>query len=335
MVQRIRLEHGSGGALSRDLVESLIYPALKNVFYQTLSDATEFPGKPSMYMTTDTYVVDPVFFPGGDIGKLAVFGTCNDLAVSGAMPLFVSLGFVLEEGFLIEDLKKILRSIQDSAKEANVQILTGDTKVVPRGRGGGIFINSTGVGERAFSGELTASRLKPGDSIVLSGALGRHGITVLAARESLPVPSSLQTDCTFLFPLCESLFPLGDDVRFLRDATRGGVAAVLNEAVAAAGSSGALVYEKTLPIDVDVAATCNILGLNPLEIANEGVFLAIVAEGRGEDAVSALRSFAAGKSATIIGEITKDHAGRVILETKIGGRRILDMPRGLLLPRIC
>ncbi len=334
MEDKIRLEHGSGGVLSRELVEELIYPALENASYPALNDGTDISCAASMCMTTDTYVVDPLFFPGGDIGKLAVFGTCNDLAVSGAMPKYLSLGFVLEEGFLITDLIRVLDSIAEAAEEAHVAIVTGDTKVVPAGKGGGVYINSTGIGEKRFNGTLAPDRCRPGDALILSGPVGAHGITVLGARERLPVGASVRSDCANLYPLCAELYPLKSGLRFMRDATRGGVAAVLNETVS--GSSvGALLKEAGIPVNPDVEAAADILGLNTLEIANEGVFIAVVASDAADDAVKLLSGHEAGKEAAIVGTITGEPRGKVYMKTRIGGKRMVDLPRGLLLPRIC
>ncbi len=334
MEKGIRLEHGSGGVLSRELIEQIIYPALKNAAYPALTDGTEISCATTMCMTTDTYVVDPVFFPGGDIGKLAIFGTCNDLAVSGARPRYISLGFVLEEGFPFVELSRVLDSIASAAREAGIAVVTGDTKVVPAGKGGGVYINSTGIGEKVFPGILDPGALLPGDTIILSGPVGAHGITVLGAREGLPVGTSLRSDCANLYPLCEELYAFGSRLKFLRDATRGGVAAVLNELIAG-GDAGILIREADIPANPDVDAAADILGLNPLEIANEGVFVAVVAEEAAEEAVCLLAEYEPGEQAAVVGSVVEEPAGKVVLETRIGGRRIVDSPRGLLLPRIC
>ncbi|HTP57685.1 MAG TPA: hydrogenase expression/formation protein HypE, partial [Spirochaetia bacterium] len=263
----IRLEHGSGGALSRELVESVIYPAFVSDAYPELSDASPLEPGSNLLLTTDGYVVDPPFFPGGDIGTLCVFGTCNDLAVCGARPVSLSLGIIVEEGFPIPLLEKALASAANAAREAQVRVVTGDTKVVPQGKGGGLFMTTAGVGSRAFPHALSPARVRPGDAVLVSGPLGAHGITVMAARESLPVGASLKSDAAFLYPPVSALFPLGESLRFMRDATRGGVAAVLNEAAHGAGW-GIEVEEDAIPVDQDVKAVCDLLGLNPLEIAN-------------------------------------------------------------------
>jgi hydrogenase expression/formation protein HypE len=330
----IRLEHGSGGALSRDLVESVIYPIFASDAYPELSDASPLAPGSDLLLTTDGYVVDPPFFPGGDIGKLCVFGTCNDLAVCGARPLSLSLGIIVEEGFPISMLERALASAAGAAREAQVRIVTGDTKVVPRGKGGGLFLTTAGVGTRVFAHSLSPARVTPGDAVVVSGPLGAHGITVMAARESLPIGTGLQSDAAFLYPLAASLYPLGQALRFMRDATRGGAAAVLNEAAHGA-PWGIEVEENAFPVDQDVKAVSDLLGLNPLEIANEGVFLAIVAAEEAERAVASLRSFPQGRRACIAGWVTAESPGSVIMITSIGGKRLIDFPRGLLLPRIC
>jgi len=330
----IKLEHGSGGALSRELVEHIIYPLLKSDIYSDLSDATLLGNIADPMMTTDTYVIDPPMFPGGDIGELAVFGTSNDLAVSGGKPLFLSMGLVLEEGFSTATLRDVVKSAASAARKWGVTIVTGDTKVVPAGKGGGIFINTTGIGERMFKKPLSPERIGNGDEIVVSGPVGSHGISILAAREKLSVGSSLESDCAFLYPLCESLFALDENLRFMRDATRGGIAAILNE-ITQGRNWGIDVKEHLFPITQQVKSVSEILGLNPLEVANEGVFVAVVAPGEGRRTVGLLNRFKEGAQAQVVGSVTSEHPGKVILETSIGGRRILDFPRGLLLPRIC
>jgi len=333
--ERITLEHGSGGALSRQLTEELIYPILSNDAYPELADATAFwiPGR--TFITTDTYVVDPPFFPGGDIGTLGIFGTCNDLAVCGARPRYLTMGLILEEGFATADLRRVLESVRTSAGQVGVQVISGDTKVVPAGKGGGIFLNTTGVGEALGDHLLSANNVRDGDAVLVSGPVGSHGLAILASREGLKIGASLRSDCAPLFPLCEALYALGESLRFMRDATRGGVAAVLNEAVTQNRECGMEIQETAFPIPGTVAAASDLLGLNPLEIANEGVMIAVVAPETGAEALSLLHSFQTGREACQVGVVGSRYPGRVILETAVGGRRILDLPRGLLLPRIC
>lgn len=352
--EMIRLEHGSGGALSRELIEEIIYPRFRSGSYAELSDATaidlgamaetpDVPAEPEqaagssfpgLFMTTDSFVVDPLFFPGGDIGSLAVNGTCNDLAVSGARPRFLSCALILEEGLRIDDLIRVLDSAAEAASAAEVRVVTGDTKVVPAGKGGGLYINTCGVGVRVARGALDASHIRPGDRVIVTAPIGAHGITVLAARERLSVGGSLKSDCANLFPVCHSLYSLEDELRFLRDATRGGVAAVLNE-IASGRDFGLVLREADIPVEPDVAAVAKLLGLQPIEIANEGVAVAIVSAGAADEAISALHGLDLGNRAAVIGAVTDTDPGRVVMETRIGGRRIVDLPRGLLLPRIC
>jgi hydrogenase expression/formation protein HypE len=335
LAERISLEHGSGGALSRQLTEQLIFPILCNDGYRELADATAFEIGGRTFITTDTYVVDPVFFPGGDIGTLGVFGTCNDLAVCGARPLYLTMGLILEEGFPVADLRRVLESVRSAADQVGVQIISGDTKVVPSGKGGGIFLNTTGVGAALGDHLLSVNNIRDGDSILVSGPVGSHGLAILASREQLNIGANLRSDCAPLFPLCQALYSLGESLRFMRDATRGGVAAVLNEAVSENRICGMEIRETAFPISGTVEATSDLLGLNPLEIANEGVMIAVVAEQAEAEALSRLHAFDIGREAGRVGVVSTRHPGRVILETAVGGRRILDMPRGLLLPRIC
>ena len=278
--------------------------------------------------------MDPPFFPGGDIGRLAVFGTCNDLAVCGATPLALSLGLVLEEGFRLEDLRRVLHSVRTAADEAGVRVITGDTKVVPAGKGGGIYLNTAGVGRADPGLSLSPARMREGDRVLVSAPVGAHGLAVLAARESLQVGASLASDCANLHPLCAGLSALGPALRCMRDATRGGVAAVVNE-LASGSDLGLTLVEEDFPVDGTVAAAAGLLGLNPLEIANEGVLVAVVDSEAAGRAIEILRAHPLGRQARCVGSVAVGYPGRVVLETSIGGRRFLDMPRGLLLPRIC
>ena len=330
----VTLEQGSGGSASRGLVERVIFPRLRNPSYRELSDAAAVDMPARALFTTDTYVVDPPFFPGGDIGKLAVFGTCNDLAVSGGAPRFLSLALVIEEGFAVADLERILDSAARASAEVGVRIVTGDTKDVPRGRGGGVFVNTAGVGERLFPFDLSPARIAPGDAVVVSGPVGAHGLAVLAAREGLRAAAGVSSDCANLDPLCRGLHALGDGLRFMRDATRGGVAAILNEIVSGA-AFGIEVREEAFAVSPEVRTISEILGLNVLEIANEGVFVAVVAAALAPRTIELLRGMPNGREAAIVGAVTSGRPGKVVALTAIGGRRILDWPRGLLLPRIC
>ena len=333
MDEVIRLEHGSGGELSRWLVEEVIHPYLRCPASADLPDAARLELSGPLALTTDTYVVDPPFFSGGDIGRLAVFGTCNDLAVSGARARALTLALVLEEGLPIATLRAVLASVAAAAVEAAVDVVTGDTKVVPAGRGGGIYVNTAGVGEVVFE-PLARSLARPGDRLIVSGPVGAHGVAVLAAREALEVGAGVRSDCALLWSLAERLFVLCSGLRFMRDATRGGLAAVSNELCRGMGF-GLTVRESAIPVDPEVAAVLDLLGLDALEVANEGVLVAVVAPETAELAVAALQSHPVGARAAIAGEVTGEGPGRVTLETRIGGRRLLDFPRGLLLPRIC
>ena len=336
MPDTISLEHGSGGALSRKLVSSVIHPYFAGREYPELTDASLLSLAGKVMMTTDTYTVDPPFFPGGDIGMLSVFGTCNDLAVCGARPRFLSAGMVIEEGFSLTDLKRVLESMRRASETAGVKVVTGDTKVVPRGKGGGVYINTCGVGEPAGDCSVGTAQIQEGDRVLVSGPLGAHGIAVMAAREKLSVASSLRSDAGFLFPLCEALLQLGGELRFMRDATRGGAAAILNEMADDTGID-IEVEETRFPIEDEVKTVSSILGLEPLEIANEGVLIAVVASDAVEQAIVAMRQHGIGSKAAEVGGFTGRAArsGRVILTTEFGGKRILGFPRGLLLPRIC
>jgi hydrogenase expression/formation protein HypE len=335
----IRLEHGSGGALSRELVETLIYPAFRSDAYPELSDAGPIAPGAELLVTTDGYVVDPPFFPGGDIGRLAVFGTCNDLAVSGAEPVCMSLALIIEEGFPYEDLRRVVESAAEAARTAGVRVVTGDTKVVPKGTGGGVYITTTGIGRRVFPHPLSVSRIGEGDSVIVSGPIGAHGLAILAARESLPVGSGLLSDTALLFPLASGLCALGGSLRFMRDATRGGVAAVLNEIVGSGASGGPgwgiEVDEESFPVSPEVRTVSDLLGLNPLEVANEGVLVAVVAEPAVRQALAILHALPEGRAASMVGRVIGRNPRTVMMRTRIGGTRVLDFPRGLLLPRIC
>ncbi len=331
---RILLSHGSGGRLSHQLIKDLLVPTFDNPLLNRLDDGAIFQTNATrLVMTTDSYVVDPIFFPGGDIGKLAVSGTVNDLAVMGATPRYLSLGLLIEEGFLLEDLRRILDSIRKTCQQAGVEIVTGDTKVVPRGSLDKIFINTSGVGEIPEGLELSG-RIQPGDRIIINGTIGDHGTTILAQREGLNMDTPLQSDCAPLNDLIASLRPFAGEIRLMRDPTRGGVATTLNEFVEGA-PVGIDLYEEKLPFRQEVRALCEILGIDPLFLANEGKVILVVSARISEQVLATLREQPLGQEATVIGEVTADHPGRVVLETNLGTRRILDMLTGEQLPRIC
>ena len=336
--EKITLSHGSGGKSTHNLIEGVFAPAFSNPFLDAMDDAATFGIEDTgqrLAFTTDTYVVSPLFFPGGDIGKLAVHGTINDLAMAGAVPLYLSAGFILEEGFPISDLRRIVESMAKAAREAGVAIVTGDTKVVQRGKADGIFINTAGVGivrANCFPGQ---SQLQPGDRVLLSGSVGDHGIAIMLAREALEIETDIQSDTAALHTLTAALLEAaGNGVHCLKDPTRGGVATSLNEM--AIGSEVAIgLDEHAIPVHGEVRGACEILGLDPLTIANEGKLLAIVAPDKAELALKVMRSHPLGREAAIIGTVQADPPGMVFLRTDIGGMRVLDMLVGDPLPRIC
>src|SRR5215471_18826635 len=336
--EKITLSHGSGGKSTHNLIEGVFAPAFSNPFLDAMDDAATFgidgTGQ-RLAFTTDTYVVSPLFFPGGDIGKLAVHGTINDLAMAGATPLYLSAGFILEEGFPIADLRRIVGSMAKAAAEAGVAIVTGDTKVVQRGKADGLFINTAGVGIMRATWPLGQAYIQPGDTVLLSDSVGDHGIAIMLAREALDIETDVQSDTAPLHTLVAALLEAaGEGVHCLKDPTRGGIATSLNEM--ALGSEVAIgLDEHTVPVHAGVRGACEILGLDPLTIANEGKLLAIVAPGKVDAVLAAMRAHPLGREATIIGTVQAEPAGMVFLRTDIGGMRVLDMLVGDPLPRIC
>jgi hydrogenase expression/formation protein HypE len=348
--ERITLSHGSGGKATHNLIEGVFAPAFSNPLLDRMDDAAilDFglpildwgsePSKiqsPKIAFTTDTYVVSPLFFPGGDIGKLAVHGTVNDLAMSGAQPLYLSAGFILEEGFPIADLRRIVASMAQAAAAAGVAIATGDTKVVQRGKADGVFINTAGIGIVRAGWPIGQAHVRPGDKVLLSGAVGDHGIAIMLAREALEIETDAQSDSAPLNGLVADLLAAaGPALHCMKDPTRGGVATALNEIALESEVSIAL-DEHAIPIRPDVRGACELLGLDPLTIANEGKLLAIVAPDGAAAALAALRGHPLGRDAAIIGEVRAEPAAMVFLRTDIGGTRVLDMLVGDPLPRIC
>ncbi len=333
---RIQLGHGSGGKMSAALLRDRFLPHFANDILAQLGDAAvvDVAGH-ALAISTDTFVVQPLEFPGGNIGSLAVHGTVNDLAMMGARPQWLSAGFVLEEGLPFDVLDRIVRAMAEAARTAGVLLVTGDTKVVERGKADGVFINTTGVGLRGAGFAPGPSLARPGDAVIVSGPLGCHGIAIMAAREGLAFETEIVSDSAALTPLVERLRErVGDAVHTLRDPTRGGLASALNEIAAAAGIGVAL-DERALPIPGPVAAACEMLGFDPLYVANEGVLVAFVAEPQADAAVAALRGHRLGRNAARIGRAVAAHPGMVILETAIGGTRVVDMLPGDQLPRIC
>jgi len=331
----IRLAHGGGGRYTQQLIEDVLLPILGNPVLDPLDDSAVFPMPGArLAFTTDSFVVHPIFFPGGDIGRLAVCGTVNDLAAVGAKPVFLSLGLILEEGFSMDDLKRIALSVKSTADEAGVRIAAGDTKVVEKGHCDQLFINTAGIGVFDGTHPVSGSGAKPGDRILVNGSLGRHGMAIVTARTELGFSDRILSDAAPLGLLVETVLKSVPEVHAMRDATRGGLAAVLNE-IAGRSGVGMELDEETLPLDEDVRGACELLGFDPLYVANEGVMVFFIPENRAGDALSAMKTSPYGRSATAIGRVTADSEGRVVLKTRLGSRRIVDMPSGEQLPRIC
>ncbi len=332
----VLLAHGGGGRLMQALIERMFLPAFGNPALEALHDGAvlEVNGT-RLAFSTDSFVVSPLFFPGGDIGSLAVHGTVNDLAMCGARPLGLSVGFILEEGLPMEDLWRIVQSIQRAAQAVGVPIVTGDTKVVDRGKGDGVFINTAGVGLIPPGVHIAPQRAQPGDVVLINGAIAVHGIAILSVREGLEFETTLESDTAPLHDLVARLLDVaGEQVHVLRDPTRGGVASALNEIAAKAGV-GIRLEEARIPIWEEVRGACEILGLDPLYVANEGKCLAIVAREVAEPVLAAMQAHPLGREAAIIGEVVEDHPGKVLLRSRVGGLRVVDMLSGEQLPRIC
>jgi len=333
---KVLLAHGGGGRLTRDLVERIFVPAFRNDALAVLHDSAvlERPAG-ALAFTTDSFVVRPLFFPGGDVGTLAVTGTVNDLAMSGARPLYLSLGFILEEGLAVDDLARVVASIASAAREASVAVVAGDTKVVERGKGDGIFITSAGVGVVVAKRPVAPSEVRPGDAILVSGPVGQHGVAVMAVRDGLAFASPIRSDCASVAGAVLALLEAGLDVHCLRDPTRGGVATVLNE-IASQARCEIGVHESAIPVGDDVAGACEVLGLDPLYVACEGRFLAFVAPGDADRALAVLHARPETAAAARIGTVRQGgSAGLVVLKTRAGGERVLDLLSGEQLPRIC
>ncbi len=333
MEEIITLDYGSGGLRTSQLIESVLVPAFQNPALEDLGDGAVLPSMdgPLVY-STDSFVVTPWRFPGGDIGKLAVCGTVNDVCMAGGQPKYLSLSFIIEEGFLMEDFKTIVNSIATTAQLAGVQIVTGDTKVVERGKGDGIYINTSGVGPQRAAG-LSRKAICPGDAVLVSGSVGCHGAAVLMARGEIPFAGELLSDCRPLHQLSAAALEAGG-VRILRDPTRGGVATTLNEFVEGSALTIEL-EEDAIPVDPAVAAACDLLGLDPLYSACEGRMLAIVSPGQADAVLDALHQTSGGEHAAMIGRVTESRPGHVVLRTALGGSRILGKLTGAQLPRIC
>ena len=330
----ITLAHGAGGKISRELMDTVILPEFGNPILNELHDGARLELSGRLAFTTDSYTVQPLFFNGGNIGKLAVCGTVNDLAMTGAVPRYLSAGLIVEEGFPIKDLRTIAHTMHKMAEEAGVAIVTGDTKVVGRGKADGIFINTAGIGELIEGVSISPKAVRPGMKVLLSGYLGDHAATVLAGRHGLELPEHIKTDCAPLAQLTQALLRAAPHTAVLRDPTRGGLAAVLNE-IAEASGVGIIIDEETLPVRPEVQGVCDILGFDVLELANEGKCVAFVPEEEAQAALKAMQQSPYGKAACLIGETTGQAPGQVALRTAIGGLRVVDMPLGNLVPRIC
>ncbi|MDD5590867.1 MAG: hydrogenase expression/formation protein HypE [Dehalococcoidales bacterium] len=334
MPDRILLTHGSGGSLARELVEKSFLKVLNNPLLARLDDSAVFDFSGKLAFTTDSHVVSPIFFPGGDIGRLAVCGTVNDLAMSGARPLYLSLAFIIEEGLAMSDLDRVVASIQRAAEEAGVKIITGDTKVVSRGSADGLFINTAGIGVVPEGVNISGSNASPGDKVILSGNIGDHSIAVLSKREGLSFATDLESDCAPLGSLVAEMIAASSSIRCLRDPTRGGLAATLNE-VAGQSGVGIRIEEEKIPVREEVLGACEMLGLDPLYLANEGKLVAVVPARDAGVVLKAMRANCYGKEAAIVGEVLSENPGRVVMRTGLGTSRIVDMLVGDPLPRIC
>jgi hydrogenase expression/formation protein HypE len=339
--EHVLLGHGSGGRLSVDLIEGLFLPAFNNEVLAALEDQATVTlmgmnGAKALRLafTTDSFVVRPIFFPGGDIGKLAVYGTVNDLAVGGAQPLYLSAAFILEEGLTMTDLKRVVSSMRRACADAGVSLVTGDTKVVDRGKGDQIFITTTGIGLIPEGCSLSIRSARPGDRILVSGSIGDHGIAIMSVREGIEFETVLESDCAPLNDLTRTMLDACPTIRCMRDPTRGGVSSALNE-LARASRVGVELTEALLPIRPEVRGACEMLGLDPLYVANEGKLIAVAPEADAAQLLEVMRQHPMGRDAAIIGEVVEDHSGMVIMRSIVGGERVVTMLAGEQLPRIC
>ena len=333
--KKIILGHGSGGKLSAELIESLFLPAFRNEFLSPLGDqAVVNINGIRIAFTTDSYVVNPIFFPGGSIGDVAVNGTVNDLAVGGARPLYISAGLILEEGMPVDELERIVSDMKRACEYAGVQLVTGDTKVVEKGKGDKIFINTSGIGVVDADVDISPQRVRPGDKIIVNGPIGEHGIAIMSIREGLEFETEIQSDTAPLNHLVRDMLNVSKNIRWMRDPTRGGLSSSCNE-LAKSAQKGIILHESMIPVPEAVKAACEILGLDPLYVANEGKLLAVVPAEETDAILEAMHKNPQGKDARIIGEVVDDHHGFVLLKTTIGGSRVVDMLAGEQLPRIC
>jgi hydrogenase expression/formation protein HypE len=336
---RVLLGHGSGGTLSYDLVREIFVPGFANEILAGLEDQATVSldgaaGGARLAFTTDSFVVRPIFFPGGDVGKLAVFGTVNDLAVGGATPMFLSAAFILEEGLPLADLKRIVASMRQACTQANVALVTGDTKVVDRGKGDQVFITTSGIGIVPGRRNLSIRNARPGDCVLVSGTVGDHGIAIMSVREGIEFETVLESDCAPLNDLVRVMLEACPEIRCMRDPTRGGLSSALNE-LADASKVGVVLEESSIPIRPDVRGACDMLGLDPLYVANEGKLIAVAPAQMADQLLAAMRAHPLGKNSALIGKISDSHSGMVVLRTLIGGERVVTMLTGEQLPRIC
>ena len=332
MDEIITLDYGSGGKKTSRLIEDMIVPAWDNPALRELGDGAVLTGGEKLVFSTDSFVVDPLFFPGGDIGKLSVCGTVNDISMCGGTPKYLSCAFVIEEGLRISELKKIIDSIKAAAEKAGVQIVTGDTKVVEKGRGDGIYINTAGIGMLKYPG-LGPDKMQKGDAVIVSGTVGDHGTAVMLARSGM-LQGEIKSDCAALDQMCDRILGLNAGIRVLRDPTRGGLATALNEFTEGRGL-GIEIDEELIPVDGAVQAACGMLGLDPLYCANEGKLIAVVPQENADKVLEAMHSCPEGKNAAVIGRVTDRYPGKLVMKTALGGGRILQKLTGAQLPRIC
>jgi len=333
--EAILLGHGSGGRLTHQLIEKMVLPAFRNPALETMHDGAVLPIQGGrIAFSTDSHVIKPIFFPGGDIGKLAVHGTVNDLAMCGAKPLYCSAAFIIEEGFPMADFRRVLQSMRQAADEAGISLVTGDTKVVDRGKGDQIFINTAGIGMVPPGVYIQPKRAQVGDRIIVSGEIAVHGIAIMSLRENLEFETEIASDTAALNGLVQAILDTGCDIHVLRDPTRGGVTSALVE-IAQAAQLGIRLQETALPIGESVKGACEILGLDPLYVANEGKLLAIVAPEEADAVLAAIQQHQLGRKAAIIGQVVPEHPGMMTMATRVGGSRIVDMLSGEQLPRIC
>ena len=332
---QVLMAHGGGGKLINQLIEKMFLSTFKNSLLETRHDGAVFSlGNTRLAFTTDSYVIRPLFFPGGNIGELAVYGTVNDLAMCGARPRYLSAGFILEEGLPMETLWQIAQSMQRAAEKAGVQLVTGDTKVVDKGKGDGVFINTAGIGIIEYDRPIAPASVKPGDRVLLSGDIGRHGVAIMAVREGLAFETTIESDCAAVSGLVMALLEAGIEIHCLRDLTRGGLASAIVEIAEASGCSIQL-EERNIPVREAVRGACEMLGLDPLYVANEGRFLAIVAPADADRALQIMRAHPLGEGASLVGRVTDDRTGLVSLKSLVGTSRVIDRLSGEQLPRIC